>query len=196
MLKRLFDLSASLIAILLLSPLLILIALFVILGSSGGAFFHQERIGKNAKPFTLFKFRTMRSNSEASGQITVGERDHRITKTGYFLRKYKLDELPQLFNIVLNQMSIVGPRPEVKKYVSLYNERQLKVLSVKPGLTDLASLEYIDENKILGEAEDPDQTYVEEIMPKKLELNLEYIEKQSLLFDLKIIFKTIQRIFS
>jgi len=156
----------------------------------------QERIGKNSVPFKLFKFRTMKVNAEKRGQLTVGERDNRITNVGYFLRKYKLDELPQLFNVLLNQMSIVGPRPEVQRYVSLYNEEQMKVLEVKPGLTDLASLEYIDENRILGQAEDPEKTYIEEIMPKKLSLNLEYIEKQSFLFDLKIIFSTIGKILS
>jgi len=196
MLKRLFDLIASLLFLVLLSPVFLILMIAVLLSSPGGAFYMQERIGKNSVPFKLFKFRTMKVNAEKRGQLTVGERDNRITNVGYFLRKYKLDELPQLFNVLLNQMSIVGPRPEVQRYVSLYNEEQMKVLEVKPGLTDLASLEYIDENRILGQAEDPEKTYIEEIMPKKLSLNLEYIEKQSFLFDLKIIFSTIGKILS
>jgi lipopolysaccharide/colanic/teichoic acid biosynthesis glycosyltransferase len=136
----------------------------------------------------------MRVDADKLGLITVGGRDPRVTSVGYYLRKYKLDELPQLLNIILNDMSVVGPRPEVEKYVKLYNETQRKVLSVKPGLTDLASLEYINENEILGKADNPEKTYVKEIMPAKLELNLEYIKKQGLFFDLKVILKTVLKI--
>ena len=143
----------------------------------------------------LYKFRTMRQGADKGSLITIGK-DRRITRIGQFLRKYKLDELPQLINILQNDMSVVGPRPEVEKYVLLYNQEQRKVLSVKPGLTDLASLEYINENEVLGKAENPEKVYIEEIMPRKLELNLIYIEKQSLLFDLRIIFRTIVSIAS
>lgn len=136
----------------------------------------------------------MRPASEKAGQITVGGRDPRITKVGYFLRKFKLDEFPQLINVLKGDMSIIGPRPEVRKYVEMYNDEQKKVLSVKPGLSDIASIEYIDENELLGKSDDPEKTYINEIMPAKLKLNLEYIDKASLAFDLKLIFKTIRKI--
>jgi len=138
----------------------------------------------------------MRPDSESAGQITIGGRDPRITKIGYFLRKFKLDELPQLFNIIGGSMSVVGPRPEVRKYVDMYTEEQLKVLSIRPGLTDYASIEYIDENEILGKAEDPNEAYINEVMPAKLKLNQKYIDEQSFGTDLKIIFKTIGKVFS
>lgn len=136
----------------------------------------------------------MRVNADKSGQITIGN-DNRVTSIGKFIRKYKLDELPQLFNILLGHMSVVGPRPEVPKYVKLYSIEQLKVLSVKPGLTDYASLEYLDEQKILGEAEDADKAYIEEVMPAKLKLNLKYIEDRNFWVDLRLIFQTIFGIF-
>ena len=196
MLKRIFDLLSSLTVFLLLLPITLLIALLIIADSKGGVFYKQERIGKNGKPFLLWKFRTMSVNADQLGLITVGGRDPRVTRVGYYLRKYKLDELPQLINIMLNDMSVVGPRPEVKKYVDLYTKRQQQVLQVKPGLTDLASLNYLNENELLGKAKNPEKTYIEEIMPAKLELNLEYIEKQSLAYDLRIIFKTISKIMS
>lgn len=192
--KRLFDILSSAIALILLSPLLIVIAVAIITDSKGGVFYKQKRIGKNGKAFMLYKFRSMRSGADRKGLITVGSNDDRTTKVGRFIRKYKLDELPQLINILKNEMSVVGPRPEVEKYVQLYTAEQRKVLSVKPGLTDLASLAYINENEILGRAKDPEKTYVEQIMPAKLRLNLEYIEKQSFWFDLKIIAKTLMRI--
>ncbi len=196
MLKRIFDLLSSLTVFLLLLPITLLIALLIIADSKGGVFYKQERIGKNGKPFLLWKFRTMSVNADQLGLITVGGRDPRVTRVGYYLRKYKLDELPQLINIMLNDMSVVGPRPEVKKYVDLYTKKQQQVLQVKPGLTDLASLNYLNENELLGKAKNPEKTYIEEIMPAKLELNLEYIEKQSLAYDLRIIFKTISKIMS
>lgn len=136
----------------------------------------------------------MRVNADKDGLLTVGDRDSRITRSGYFLRKYKLDELPQLFNIIKGEMSIVGPRPEVRKYVELYNEEQQKVLNVKPGLTDFASLEYINENELLATSNNPEQTYIETIMPAKLLLNKKYIGQISLLTDLKIIFRTMKKI--
>ena len=192
--KRLFDILSSAIALILLSPILIVIAVGIIIDSKGGVFYKQKRIGKNGKAFMLYKFRSMRTGSDRKGLITVGSNDDRTTKVGRFIRKYKLDELPQLINILKNEMSVVGPRPEVEKYVQLYTAEQRKVLKVKPGLTDLASLAYINENEILGRAKDPEKTYVEQIMPAKLRLNLEYIEKRSFWFDLQIIAKTLMRI--
>jgi len=191
--KRLFDILSSLIVLILLSPLLIIISLWIILDSKGGAFYKQERIGKNQKPFGLYKFRSMRPDSDKKGQITIGN-DNRITKVGKFIRKYKIDELPQLFNILKGDMSVVGPRPEVKKYVDLYTDEQLKVLNVKPGLSDYASIEYFDEQTVLGKAKDPNKEYIEVVMPAKLKLNLKYIKDKSLLTDLKIIFKTLRKI--
>lgn len=193
--KRLFDILSASVVLLLFSPLLLLIACIIQFGSKGGILYRQERVGKNGKIFRLYKFRTMRPNSDKGSLITIGGRDQRITKEGYFLRKYKLDELPQLINILKGEMSVVGPRPEVKKYVDLYTETQRKVLDVKPGLTDWASISYIDENEILGKSPNPEKTYIEEIMPAKLALNLKYIEEISLLTDLKIIFLTFFKIF-
>lgn len=193
--KRLFDILSASVVLLLFSPLLLLIACIIQFGSKGGILYRQERVGKNGKIFRLYKFRTMRPNSDKGSLITIGGRDQRITKEGYFLRKYKLDELPQLINILKGEMSVVGPRPEVKKYVDLYTETQRKVLDVKPGLTDWASISYIDENEILGKSSNPEKTYIEEIMPAKLALNLKYIEEISLLTDLKIIFLTFFKIF-
>lgn len=192
--KRLFDIISSLFVLIIGAPFFIIIALLIVIDSKGGVFFIQERVGKNNKNFGLYKFRTMHPNAEKSGQITVGGRDPRITKIGYFLRKFKLDEFPQLINVLKGDMSVIGPRPEVRKYVNMYTEEQLKVLSVRPGLSDIASIEYIDENELLGKSSDPEKTYIEEIMPAKLKLNLEYIEKQNFLFDLKLIFRTIGKI--
>jgi lipopolysaccharide/colanic/teichoic acid biosynthesis glycosyltransferase len=192
--KRCFDLFFSILGIIILSPLLLLISLWIVLDSKGGIFYQQIRVGKNNHDFHLLKFRSMRVNADKDGLLTVGGRDSRITHSGYFLRKYKLDELPQLFNIIKGEMSIVGPRPEVRKYVALYNEEQQKVLNVKPGLTDFASLEYINENELLATSDNPEQTYIESIMPAKLLLNKKYIGQISLLTDLKIIFRTLRKI--
>ena len=192
--KRLFDLLSSFLGLIILSPLLLLLSLAIVIDSKGGVFYKQKRIGKNGKPFMLYKFRSMRTGADKKGLLTVGTNDDRTTKVGRFIRKYKLDELPQLINILKNEMSIVGPRPEVEKYVNLYTAKQRKVLEVKPGLTDLASLAYLNENEILGKAIDPEKTYIEQIMPAKLKLNMEYIEKQSFWFDLKIIFLTLKKI--
>lgn len=153
----------------------------------------QKRVGKDGKEFGLYKFRTMRPDSDKV-KITVGDRDPRVTNIGYYLRKYKLDELPQLINILVGEMSVIGPRPEVKQYVDLYTTEQLKVLSVKPGLSDLATLEYVNESEILAQSDNPEETYIHEIMPDKLALNLKYIKNQSFLLDMKIIFKTLLRI--
>jgi lipopolysaccharide/colanic/teichoic acid biosynthesis glycosyltransferase len=192
--KRLFDILASAFGFLLLSPLFGLLALLIVLDSRGGVFFRQVRVGKEGKHFGLYKFRSMRPATEHKGQLTV-KGDHRITRMGKIIRKYKLDELPQLWNVLRGDMSIVGPRPEVPKYVAHYNESQKRVLSVRPGLTDYASLEYLDEEAVLAQSEEPEKAYICEIMPRKLELNLMYIdERASLWTDLKLILKTIRRI--
>jgi lipopolysaccharide/colanic/teichoic acid biosynthesis glycosyltransferase len=193
-LKRLFDIIASFLGILLLSPILIILYLAVAVNSGFPVFYLQTRVGKNNKDFKLFKFRTMYKDSDKKGLLTVGGRDPRITPVGYFLRKHKLDELPQLFNVLSGSMSLVGPRPEVRKYVDMYNEEQKKVLSVKPGITDYASLDYINENELLAKSADPEQTYIKEVMPAKLLLNLKYIRKAGLGTDLKLIFRTIVKI--
>lgn len=194
MVKRLFDVLVSLIMSVLLSPLLLVLALAVKFSSKGPVFYMQERIGKNEKPFRIFKFRTMFLDADKKGLLTVGGRDPRVTPVGYFLRKYKLDELPQLFNVVFGEMSLVGPRPEVKRYVDMYSKEQLKVLDVKPGITDYASIEYSNENEILGKAADPEKMYIDEIMPAKLRLNLKYVQEKSFFVDLKIIIRTVLKI--
>ncbi len=196
MIKRLFDIIASLIGILILSPFFLLIARLVGLGSKGGVFYVQQRVGKGGKDFPLFKFRSMKVGSDQKGLLTVGARDSRITGIGYFLRKSKADELPQLFNVLFGTMSLVGPRPEVRKYVEMYNEEQKKVLSVKPGITDYASIEYVNENEVLAKSSDPEETYIKEIMPHKLQLNLKYIKEKGFFTDLKIIFRTLGMIVS
>jgi lipopolysaccharide/colanic/teichoic acid biosynthesis glycosyltransferase len=191
MIKRVFDIFFSLIVLAILSPILFVVVLLILSDSKGGAFFHQIRVGKDGKEFRLHKFRTMKPASENSGQLTVGMRDSRITKVGYYLRKSKLDEMPQLWNILVGEMSVVGPRPEVPKYVAMYSEQQRQVLCVKPGLTDYASIKYVKENEILEKSSNPEQTYIDEIMPEKLALNIQYMQEKSMLVDLKIIFNTI-----
>lgn len=192
--KRLFDIVFSFVLILLLLPLFLCISLCIILDTRGGVIFKQKRVGLHGKVFFIFKFRTMRQDDGRQLQITVGSRDPRITKVGYVLRRYKLDELPQLFNVLKGEMSIVGPRPEVPKYVALYNDEQRAVLSVKPGITDLASIQYFEESDLIAMSDRPEETYIETIMPEKLRLNLEYIQRESLMMDIKIIFKTALRI--
>ena len=188
--KRLFDIITSLIVLSVGLPFGILIALVIVIDSKGKIFYKQSRVGRHNVDFPLYKFRTMYSESDRGSLITIGENDTRITKIGLFLRKYKIDEFPQFFNILKGEMSIVGPRPEVRKYVDLYTPEQMKVLSVRPGLTDYASIRYVNENALLAASDDPEQTYIHEIMPDKLALNLKYIEEQSLWVDLKIILKT------
>lgn len=195
MIKRLFDISISFLALIMLLPVLIIISIWVLLDSKGGIFYRQSRVGKNNRDFTLLKFRTMHPGADTKGLLTVGERDPRITGAGYSLRRTKLDELPQLINILAGDMSLVGPRPEVRKYVDLYTDDQLKVLDIRPGLTDNASLAYIDESEILAKSEDPEKTYIETILPAKLELNLQYIRERSMVKDIGIIFRTISGIF-
>jgi len=195
MIKRLFDVGISLIALIMLLPLFILIAIAIKINSRGSAFYKQTRVGKDRNEFELFKFRTMYINSDKAGLLTIGSKDYRITSVGYWLRKYKLDELPQLLNVLKGDMSFVGPRPEVRKYVNLYTPAQLRVLSVKPGVTDWASIKYFDENDILAGSDDPEDMYIKVIVPSKISKNLEYIDNQDLFMDLKIILSTIKRIF-
>lgn len=196
MLKRLFDIFVSLTGLLLLLPLFFVIGLLVRFDSPGSVFYRQQRVGKNRRLFRIFKFRTMQLNSDSKGLLTVGGRDPRITRSGYFLRKYKLDELPQLLNVLIGDMSFVGPRPEVKKYVDFYTSQELQVLNVRPGITDFASLEYFSENQLLATSDDPETTYIQEIMPAKLKLSARYIEEASLLTDVKIMGRTILKILS
>lgn len=192
---RFFDILFSFFGLVILSPLFVIIWLIIVLTSKGGGFYKQIRIGKNGADFSLYKFRSMRKDADKGSLITVGGRDPRITKIGYFIRKFKIDELPQLFNVLKGDMSLVGPRPEVRKYVDLYTDEQKKVLSVRPGITDYASIEYVDENEILGKAENPDEVYVNQIMPDKIKLNMKYIENQSVKEYFEIIFLTFFKIF-
>ena len=188
--KRIFDIIVSGLILLCFLPFGLLFSLLIIFESRGGVFYKQIRIGKDSVPFKLFKFRSMTLDADKSGKLTVGKRDSRITKVGYFLRKYKLDEFPQFINVFIGQMSIVGPRPEVKEYVDLYNDEQRKVLEVKPGITDYASLEYFEENELLGRSENPQETYIKEIMPAKLELNKKYLVNPTISHDVLIMWKT------
>lgn len=188
--KRLLDILSSLLVLILLCPLWLVLALLIVCDSRGGVFYRQIRVGKDNKDFYLYKFRTMRPDADKKSLLTVGERDSRVTRVGCFLRKYKLDEFPQLINVLKGDMSIVGPRPEVRKYVDMYTPEQMRVLSVRPGLTDLASIQYVHENELLAASDNPEQTYIDEVMPAKLQLNLQYIDNQSFWGDIKLIFKT------
>ncbi len=192
--KRIFDILVSLLILLCFLPFGILVSIAILFESRGGVFYFQERIGKNGIPFKLWKFRSMRKDSDKSGKLTVGMRDPRITRSGIFIRKYKLDEFPQFINVLKGEMSIVGPRPEVKEYVDLYTEEQREILNVKPGITDLASLEYFKENELLGNSADPQKTYIEEIMPAKIELNKKYISNPTIGADIKIMWQTFLKI--
>jgi lipopolysaccharide/colanic/teichoic acid biosynthesis glycosyltransferase len=196
LIKRGFDFICSLIGVLILSPVFVVIWIWIKLESEGPALFLQTRVGKNNKDFKLYKFRTMYVNAEAKGQLTVGMRDPRITGAGYVLRKYKLDELPQLFNVLEGTMSLVGPRPEVRKYVDMYTSTQMQVLNVKPGITDLASIQFINENELLAKAEHPEEYYINEIMTAKLRINMEYVHNRAFFKDLLLIFKTLSKIVS
>lgn len=191
---RLIDLVISFCGLLFLCPLFIVIALWIVIDDPGSVFYRQQRVGLNGKDFGLIKFRSMRTGADKMSLITIGERDPRVTRAGYYIRKYKLDELPQLINVLIGDMSLVGPRPEVHKYVDLYTPEQRKVLSVKPGITDYASIEYIDENALLAKSNDPDKTYVEEIMPAKIALNMRYINHQTVGEYIKIIVLTFVKI--
>jgi lipopolysaccharide/colanic/teichoic acid biosynthesis glycosyltransferase len=191
---RILDFLLSFVGLILLFPFFILTALFIKLTSNGPVLYKQSRVGLNGVDFNVIKFRTMRINSDKLGLITVGGRDPRITSVGFFLRKYKLDELPQLLNVLIGEMSLVGPRPEVKRYVDLYTVEQRKVLLIRPGITDWASINYRDENVILGDSSDPEKDYIEKVMPDKLNYNLVYIENYGSFEYFKIIFTTIWRI--
>ncbi len=194
--KRLFDIIASGCGLIVLSPLFIILAIWIKLDSKGPIFYKQSRVGQYNKDFLLYKFRSMRVGSDKKGLITVGNRDPRITRSGYFIRKYKLDEFPQLINVLIGDMSLVGPRPEVRKYVDLYTEEQMHVLDVKPGITDLASIRYRNENEILENAENPDEYYINVVMQDKLKINLEYVSNHSFWYDIALIFKTFWAIVS
>lgn len=191
---RTLDFIFALLGLVVLSPLFVVLYVMIRIESSGGGFYSQQRVGKDGVPFRLYKFRSMRTGSDSKGLITVGERDSRITRTGLFIRKYKLDELPQLWNVLVGDMSLVGPRPEVEKYTRLYTPEQRRVLSVRPGITDWASIEYVDENRILGAAADPDRAYVEQIMPDKIALNMRYINHHTVGEYFRIIFATLASI--
>lgn len=175
-------------------PFFIIISLLIVINSGFPVFYFQTRVGKGNKDFRLFKFRTMYADSDKKGLLTVGGRDSRITPVGYYLRKFKLDELPQLFNVLFGTMSLVGPRPEVRKYVDMYNAQQRLVLDVKPGITDYASLDYINENELLAKSDNPEKTYINEIMPAKLNLNMKYIQEAGITTDVIIIIRTITKI--
>lgn len=192
--KRLFDIVASSLGLIVLSPLFVVLAVWIKADSEGPIFYRQTRVGRNNKNFRLFKFRSMRPGSDRAGLITVGGRDPRVTRSGYYIRKYKLDEFPQLINVLKGDMSLVGPRPEVRKYVDMYTAKQKRVLSVRPGITSLASIRYRNENDILAASEDPDRTYIEQVMPDKLAIDLEYVEHAGLLTDIKLIFTTFREI--
>lgn len=194
--KRLFDIIVSLIILSVFLPFGILLSIAILLESRGGVFYRQERVGRFGKTFRLWKFRTMRKNADKLGKLTVGMRDPRITRVGYFIRKVKLDEFPQFLNVLSGEMSIVGPRPEVQEYVDLYTPEQREILNVKPGITDYASLEYFKENELLGKAENPRETYIHEVMPAKIELNKKYIANPTLGTDISIMWKTFLKIIS
>lgn len=188
------DKTFAFLGLLILSPLLLIITVLIKLDSRGKIFYLQPRVGKNNQEFQLYKFRTMCTDADKKGLLTVGGRDPRITRAGYYLRKTKLDELPQLINILKGEMRLVGPRPEVRKYVNLYTIRQLKVLEVEPGITDPASIEFRNENELLEKASDPESFYIENVMPKKLDLNIQYLERKSSWNDVKVIFQTLAAI--
>ena len=192
--KRLFDILASGLGLVVLSPLFVVLAVWIKADSRGPVFYRQTRVGRDNKDFRLFKFRSMRPDSDKLGLITVGGHDPRVTRSGYYIRKYKLDELPQLINVFKGDMSLVGPRPEVRKYVDMYTPAQMRVLSVRPGITSLASIRYRNENDILAVADDPDRCYVEKVMPDKLAIDLEYVGRATLWNDIRLIFSTFKEI--
>ena len=193
MMKRLLDLILAILGIIFLLPFFVLVSILIKLDSKGDIIFKQTRVTKNGKKFKIFKFRTMKTGTEKQGQITIGQ-DKRITIVGNFLRKTKLDELPQLFNIVMGDMSFVGPRPEVPKYVEMYTQNQKEVLNVRAGITDYASIYFSNESDILGRQKNPEKFYIEKIMPYKIELNKKYIKESGVITDIKIIFLTIFKV--
>ena len=188
--KRLFDIIASGCGLLVLSPILVIVAIWIKLDSKGPVFYRQVRVGRYNKDFKIYKFRSMRVGSDKGSLVTVGGRDPRITRSGYFIRKFKIDELPQLINVFTGDMSLVGPRPEVRHYVDYWTPDQMRVLDVRPGITDPASIRYRNENELLATAEDPEKYYIEVIMQEKLKLYLEYVRDSSFWYDIKLIFQT------
>ncbi len=192
---RFFDIIISFLVLIIFLPISIFISIIIVLESKGNIIYKQIRVGINNKDFILLKFRSMKTESDKKMLLTVGTNDVRITKIGRIIRKYKLDEFPQLINVIKGDMSIVGPRPEVRKYVDLYTEEQSKVLSVRPGITDYASIQFINENKLLAKSQNPEKTYIEEIMPYKIELNMKFINNPSIKEYFKVIILTILKIF-
>lgn len=193
--KRLFDIIFSFLGLMVLSPLFLLLAVWIKLDSRGPVFYRQVRVGRHNRDFRIFKFRSMRVGSDKGSLVTIGGRDPRVTRSGYYIRKLKLDELPQLINVLIGDMSFVGPRPEVRKYVDMYTTEQLHVLDVRPGITDEASIAYRNENELLATAADPERFYIETVMPDKLRINLQYVQNHSLWGDIKLIFKTLSVVF-
>ena len=190
MMKRLFDIVASGLGLLVLSPLFLILAIWIKLDSIGPVFYRQVRVGKDNKDFRIFKFRSMRVGSDKGSLVTIGGRDPRITRSGYIIRKLKLDELPQLINVFIGDMSLVGPRPEVRHYVNYWTPEQMRVLDVRPGITDPASIKFRNENELMEQAEDPEDYYINVIMQEKLKLYLEYVKNHSFWGDIRLIFKT------
>lgn len=192
--KRLFDILASFLGLIIISPLFMVLAIWIKLDSKGPVFYKQERVGRGNKDFKLYKFRSMRVGADKDRLLTIGGRDSRLTRSGYYIRKYKLDEFPQLINVLIGDMSLVGPRPEVREYVDMYTLEQMHVLDVRPGITDAASIKYRNENELLEKAENPDEYYIKVIMQDKLRINLEYVKDHSFLNDIKLIFSTFRAI--
>ena len=188
--KRLFDIVASGMGLIVLSPLFLILAIWIKLDSKGPVFYRQVRVGRYNKDFRIFKFRSMRVGSDKESLVTIGGRDPRVTRSGYWIRKFKLDELPQLINVFIGDMSLVGPRPEVRHYVDYWTPEQIHVLDVRPGITDPASIKFRNENELMEQAEYPEKYYIEVIMQEKIKLYLEYVEKHSFLYDIGLIFKT------
>ncbi len=195
MIRRILEILISGLVLILLSPILLVIYLSVRFNSAGPGIFKQSRVGKNNQDFVMYKFRSMHTRKTPDSLLTIGFEDKRITSVGKFLRKYKLDELPQFWNVLIGDMSLVGPRPEVRKFVDLYTEEQLKVLLVRPGITDYASLKYFHEDESLKQVENPEQHYIDTIMPEKLAINLEYLQRRSLVGDFLVLMKTVFRVF-
>ena len=188
--KRLFDVLASGVGLIVLSPLFLILAIWIKLDSKGPVFYRQVRVGRNNKDFRIFKFRSMSVGADKGSLVTIGGHDSRITRSGYFIRKFKFDELPQLINVFVGDMSLVGPRPEVRHYVDYWTPEQMHVLDVRPGITDPASIKFRNENELMGKAEDPEKYYIEVIMQEKIKLYLEYVDKHNLWYDLALIFNT------
>ena len=190
--KRLFDIVASGIGLVLVGPLFLVLAIWIKMDSKGPVFYRQVRVGKNNKNFRILKFRSMHVGADKGSLVTIGGRDSRITRSGYYIRKYKFDEIPQLINVLIGDMSLVGPRPEVRYYVNYWTSEQMHVLDVRPGITDPASIKFRNENELMEKAEAPEDYYINVIMQEKIKLYLEYVEKASFWYDIKLIFMTFE----